>query len=128
MIKTDVECGPFAVCDGRKIASAIQRQLVPWLIAINGLQWKAVPMSTVREMIAALIDANEYLGTGVKCEAEAKRFPLGFADLVKKAKTAAGKILSIVLDQDVLLMRHPNRRKKFASASLHRASCPPTAI
>ena len=67
-------------------------------------------MSIVREMLAAIIDSNGYLGYGVTCAEEAKRFPLGFSELAKKVKTAAGNFLSIVLEHGVLLMRHLNHR------------------
>jgi len=67
-------------------------------------------MSIVREMLAAIIDSNSYLGYGVTCAEETKRFPLGFSELAKKGKTAAGNIFSIVIEHGVLLMRHLNRR------------------
>ncbi len=67
-------------------------------------------MPIVREMLAAIIDSKNCLGYGVTCAEEAKQFPLGLSELAKKAKTAAGNILSIVLEHGVLLMRHLNRR------------------
>ena len=67
-------------------------------------------MPIVREMLAAIIDSNSYLGYGVTCAEEAKRFPLGFSELAKKVKTAAGNFLSIILEHGVLLMRHLNHR------------------
>ncbi len=53
-------------------------------------------MPIVRKMLAAIIDSNHYLGHVVTCEEEAKRFPLGFLELAKRAKTAASTILSIL--------------------------------
>ncbi len=100
----------FALCVGRSIRSGIQLQLVPWLVAISGLQWKSTLMPVVREMLAAIIDSNHYLGYGVTCAEESKLSPLGFLELAKRAKTAPGNILSIVLEHGKLLMRHLNRR------------------
>jgi len=47
-------------------------------------------MSVVQEMLTAIIDANGWFGPGVSCAEESKRFPIAFADFVKKAKVAAG--------------------------------------
>jgi hypothetical protein len=129
VVQTDFEKG-FALCAGKTIPIQIQRILVPWLIAISGLQFKSTPMPIVREMLMAIIDTNGWLGDVVTCAEEAKHFPLAFqvADLVKKAKNAAGIFLSVILEHGMLLIRRPKRRYKFASTSLHRASCPPTAL
>jgi hypothetical protein len=67
-------------------------------------------MPIVREMLAAIIDSNHDLGDGVTCAEEAKRFPLGISELAKKAETAAGILLAIVLEDGALLIRHPNCR------------------
>ncbi len=50
-------------------------------------------MSVVQDMITAIIDSNGWFGPGVSCAEEAKRFPLAFADFVKKAKVTAGIFL-----------------------------------
>ncbi len=57
----------------------------------------ATPMSVVQEMITAMIDANGWFGPGVSCAEEAKRFPIAFADFVKKAKVAADIFLVLLL-------------------------------
>ena len=54
-------------------------------------------MVVVREMVMAIIDANAWLGHGVKCAEEEKRFLLAFADLVKRAKNAAGMFCCFLL-------------------------------
>ena len=46
-------------------------------------------------MIMAIIDSKGWFG-GMSCADEAKRFPLAWTDLVKKAKTAAGKFLFLL--------------------------------
>ncbi len=64
-----------------------------------GLSFKTTPMSVVQLMITAIIDANGWFGPGVSCadSEEAKRFPLAFADFVKKAKVVAGIFLVLLL-------------------------------
>ena len=54
-------------------------------------------MSVVQEVITAIIDASGWFGPGVSCAEEAKRFPIAFADFVKKAKVAAGIFLVLLL-------------------------------
>jgi hypothetical protein len=54
-------------------------------------------MSVVQEMLTAIIDAKGWFGPGVSCAEEAKRFPIAFADFVKKAKVAAGIFLVLLL-------------------------------
>jgi hypothetical protein len=61
-------------------------------------------MSVMQEMITAIIDSDGWFGPGVSCAEEAKRFPLAFADFVKKAKVAAGTFLFLLL----LILPYPN--------------------
>ena len=68
---------------------------MPWRIALNGLSFKSTQNSVVQEMIMAIIDSKGWFG-GMSCADEAKRFPLAWTDLVKKAKTAAGKFLFLL--------------------------------
>ena len=70
---------------------------MPWLIGLYGLSFKTSPLSVVQEMLTAIIDANGWFGPGVSCAEEAQRFPIAFADFVKKAKVAAGIFLVLLL-------------------------------
>ena len=77
---------------------------MPWLIGLFGLSFKTTPMSVVQLMITAIIDAIGWFGPGVSCAEEAKRFPLAFADFVKKVEVAAGIFLFLLL----LILPYPN--------------------
>ena len=88
--------GHLEVCLGKSISTGIQRVLVPWLIAYSGLSFKSTLMSVVKEMIIAILDANSWLGDGVKSAEEAKRFPIALLDLAKRAKSAAVIFLSFL--------------------------------
>jgi hypothetical protein len=47
--------------------------------------------------LTAIIDAKGWFGPGVSCAEEEKRFPIAFADFVKKANVAAGIFLVLLL-------------------------------
>ena len=76
-------------------AMAIQRQVVPWFIALFGISYaKAIKLETVKEMLKALCTK---LGLIPDVEAAAKAFPLGFAEVTKRVKSAAGIIYFDIL-------------------------------
>ena len=53
-------------------------------------------MPIVKEMIIGILDDNSLLGAGVKSAEEAKRYPITFNDLARRAKSAAGIFLSVL--------------------------------
>ena len=91
-----IEKGPFAIFEHRPNATNLQRFIVPWLIASYGLSYpKTIDISVLKEMLIAIIDQNKLLGPDVSCAVQSRLYPVGFQDLVKKVKNAAG--LSCVL-------------------------------
>ena len=91
-----IEKGPFAIFEHRPNATNLQRFIVPWLIASYGLSYpKTIDIGVLKEMLIAIIDQNKLLGPDVSCAVQSRLYPVGFQDLVKKVKNAAG--LSCVL-------------------------------
>jgi hypothetical protein len=67
--------------------------MVPWSIAMFGYSFpKMQTLETYREMMIAVIDAEELLPGHPDCEnlKEAKAYPVALANLLKKIKHAAG--------------------------------------
>jgi hypothetical protein len=90
--KVEVQLGPFATFAERKVATALQKYIVPWSIAMFGISFpKTHTIETYKEMLVAIIDAEELMpGISPDCAKEAKLYPVAFGDLVKKVKFAAG--------------------------------------
>ena len=87
----EVQAGPFSAFNDRKIAIAIQKFMVPWSIAMHGYSFpKLQTIETYREMMIAIIIAEELLPGHPDCAKEAKAYPVAFADLLTRIKNAAG--------------------------------------
>ena len=89
--KVEVQLGPFATFAERKVATAVQKYTVQWSIAMLGISFpKMQTIETYKEMLVAIIDAEELMPCHPDCTKEAKLYPVAFGDLVKKVKFAAG--------------------------------------
>ena len=90
--------GPFANLEGTKNkgrATSLQRVLVPWLISKYGMSYKTARMDIVMQMVEAIIDRDNLLDLGVPCHNAKKTYGIGFNNIVKKAKKAAGRYIVI---------------------------------
>ena len=86
-----VNAGPFASFAERRIASAMQKYIVPWAIAIHGLSFaKRMTIDSVKEMLIAIIDEKELMPGHPNCAKEVAKYPLAFGDFARKVKAAAG--------------------------------------
>ena len=86
-----VNAGPFASFAERRIASAMQKYIVPWSIAIHGLSYaKRMSIDSVKEMLIAIIDEKELMPGHPSCAKEVAKYPLAFGDFARKVKAAAG--------------------------------------
>ncbi len=95
-VTLEIEKGPFAIFDHRPNATNLQRLIVPWLIATYGLSFpKSIENAVLKQMLVAIIDQNKLLGPFDSCAEQSKIYAVGFQDLVKKVKNAAG--LSFIL-------------------------------
>ncbi len=77
-------------------AISLQRILLPWLISKHGMSYKSARMDVVKQMVEAIIDADDLLGLGVPCHQMTKTYAIGFNTVVKKAKLAAGLYMVIL--------------------------------
>ena len=90
----EVQKGPFASLGDRRVATAIQQSIVLWSTAIFGFSYpKLQTIKTYLEMLIAIIDAEQLLHGHPDCAKAASKYPVAFADLVKRVKNAAGMYL-----------------------------------
>ena len=81
--------GPWEVFTNKVNAITVQRHIVPWLVAIYGLKYaKSIKLDTVKEMVTALCPELDFVG--FDAEEESRNFQVGFAEICKRIKTAAG--------------------------------------
>ena len=83
----------WSICHffGKKDATAMQKFIVPWSIAIHGLSFaKSMKIEQVKEMLIAVIDELQLMPGYPDTAAVAKRHSIAFGDLAKQAKNAAG--------------------------------------
>ena len=70
-------------------AITVQRLIVPWLVALYGLKYaKSIKLDLLKEMVIKLSPKLDFVGFDVKTAAE--EFPVGFTEVAKRAKSAAG--------------------------------------
>ncbi len=93
----EVNAGPLASFNDRKIAIAIQKTMVPWSIAVFGFSFpKMQTLDTYREMMIAVINAEQLLPGHQDCAKVAKAYPVAFTDLLGKIKHAAGMYCAVM--------------------------------
>ena len=92
MEEIDVNEGPFAAFSQKKMASAIQRFIVPWNIAIHGLSYsKMLTEKDIKAQLIAIIDSENLMPRYASCAEQASKYSVAFGDLAKRVKNAAGK-------------------------------------
>ena len=70
-------------------AITVHKPIVPWLVALYGLKYaKSIKLDLLKEMVIALSPTLDFVGFDVKTAAE--EFPVGFTEVAKRAKGAAG--------------------------------------
>ena len=79
-------------------ASTMQKHIVPWLIALHGLNYtKATTAQLVRQMIVALCTEHDYLECSMSAEEAAKQYKIALNEAAEKVKHAAGMSLYAAL-------------------------------
>ena len=87
----DFEVGPWVAFFDKTNAMTVQRLVVPWFVALYGLKYaKSIKLDMLKEMVIALSPRLDLVGFDVKVAAE--EFPVGFTEVAKRAKCAAGVI------------------------------------
>ncbi len=75
----------------------MQKHIVPWLIALHGLNYTKTTAQVVRQMIIALCTEHDYLECSMSAEEEAKQYRIALNEAAEKVKHAAGKSLYAAL-------------------------------
>lgn len=87
----DVNAGPFAAFLDKKAASAMQKFIVPWNIALHGLSFaKKLTDKEIKSQLIAIIDSENLLPGFDNCAEIAAKHSVAFGDLAKRVKAAAG--------------------------------------
>ncbi len=72
-------------------AIIVQLYIVPWMIALYGMSYqKNMKQELVKEMVITLNGTLEFAPFDL--EEAAEEFPVGFARVIKRIKTAAGTL------------------------------------
>jgi hypothetical protein len=90
-LSVELDAGPWSFYMQRKNAIEIQKLIVPWYIAQNGLAYsKKLAVDTFKEMVIAICgDKGLFQGLPLAA-AQAKKFAVSFVDVAKRVKNAAG--------------------------------------
>ena len=76
----------------------MQKHIVPWLIALNGLNYtKTVTTQVIRQMIVALCTEHDYLECSMSVEEAAQQYRFALNEAANKVKHAAGMSLYAAL-------------------------------
>ena len=88
--------GPWEAFFDKTNAITVQRLIVPWLVALYGLKYaKSIKLDLLKEMVIELSPKLDFVVFDVKKAAE--EFPVGFTEVVKRAKGAAGMMFRYML-------------------------------
>ena len=75
----------------KKVVTAMQKYIVPWSIALEGLSYaKSLSLDVVKAMLIVIIDAEHLMPGHTDCAAEARKHSVALADFAKRVKNAAG--------------------------------------
>ena len=89
--------GPWIILKKKANSTLLQKRIVPWFIAMYGLSYaKSIKLEVVKEMLIAVCDSLNILEDSMTSEEAAKAYPIGFADIAKNVKAAAGMYLYIL--------------------------------
>jgi hypothetical protein len=87
----DVDAGPFAAFQEKKTASAIQKFIVPWNIALHCLSYaKKMSDKDIKAQLIAIIDSENLMPGFPDCVAHARKHSVAFGDFARRVKAAAG--------------------------------------
>ena len=85
--------GPWMVFIDKANAIVVQRYIVPWMIALYGMSYqKNMKQELVKEMVITLGGTFDFVPFDL--EEAAEGYPVGFAEVIKRIKTAAGTLSS----------------------------------
>ena len=98
MQEVSIEGGPWDWFKDKNNATTMQKHIVPWLIALQGLNYtKTATTQLVRQMIIALCTEHDYLECSMSAEEAAKQYKIALNEAAEKVKHAAGMSLYAAL-------------------------------
>ncbi len=81
----DFNAGLFFTFSEKKVATAMQKLIVPWSIAIHCLSYaKCMKIENIKEMLIATINKQQIMPGYIDCAVEAKKHSVAFGDFCKK--------------------------------------------
>ena len=94
---TSFSQNPLVVLKSKSVAIRLQQVVVPWLIAMFGMDYvsEATP-DLLRQMIAAIVKKENIRGLSATYDSLAERYPLTVDAVAEAAKYAAGIFYSRV--------------------------------
>ena len=85
--------GPWMIFIDKANTIVVQRYIVPWMIALYGMSYqKNMKQELMKEMVIALGGTFEFAPFDL--EEAAEEYPVGFAEVIKRIKAAAGTLSS----------------------------------
>ena len=94
MQEVSIEGGPWEWLKDKANALTMQKHIVPWLIALQGLNYtKTATTQLVRQMISVLCAEHDYLECSMSAEEAAKQYKIALNAAAEKVKHAAGMSL-----------------------------------
>ena len=102
----EFEMGPWYEFTEKINATQVQLCVVPWLISLEGMKHaKSIKLDMIKEMLLALGLTLDFVQFGVE---EAKvEYKVGFAEIAKRVRSAAGIMIIYRVYADILLSVHP---------------------
>ena len=96
----DATKGPWQWFDDKGNKSIVQRRILPWLIAVHGIEVtkqekRTVLLPMISQMIIAVCDELECLKGTPSAKDAAEQYPIAFADVCDNALKAASKYLPV---------------------------------
>ncbi len=83
--------GPWMLFLDKANTIIVQRYVVPWMIALYRMSYqKKMKQELVKEMVIALSSTFDFAQFDL--EEAAEEYPVGFAEVIKRIKTAAGTL------------------------------------
>ena len=96
----DATKGPWQWFDDKGNKSIVQRRIVPWIIALHGLEVtkkekRTVLLPLISQMIIAVCDQLGCLLGTPSAKVAAEQYPIAFADVCVNALQAASKYIPV---------------------------------
>ena len=96
----DASQGPWQWFDDKGNKSIVQRRILPWLIAVHGIEVtkqekRTVLLPMISQMMLAVCDQLGCLKGTPSAKDAAEQYPIAFADVCDNALKAASKYLPV---------------------------------